>query len=327
MNFSLLTIFISFLLSLGLTGLVLRALVARSVMDIPNERSSHKIPVPRGGGWALLGVIIPALIGAAFFIDGDYRHAGLIAAVLLLAAISWMDDKRPVPPAVRLSLHIFAACLGSFSFAPDAFLFGGVLPFWLDRTVMILGWAWFINLYNFMDGIDGITGVETISIATGLCLVMTAAGIENPTVDFLTLVLTGGCLGFLAYNWHPARLFMGDVGSVPLGYMTGFCLLSLATNGYLAAAIILPLYYLADSGITIARRLLRGEKIWQAHRQHFYQKAAAKAGHAKTSLTIMLANIGLIGAAVASVVYPLGASVAAAAIVTALLVKMRRMSA
>jgi len=309
--FSLFFIMASFFLALGVTGVIKRVLLARAVLDIPNDRSSHKAPVPRGGGWALLVVLIPALIGAVVFLDHDLRHVGLVAAVFLLAGVSWLDDRRHVSAGRRLSLHILAACLGSFSFPPEDMLLGGAVPFWLDRTVMILGWAWFINLYNFMDGIDGITGVETISIATGLCLVMGAAGMDDPFVEFLTLILTGACLGFLAHNWHPAKIFLGDVGSVPLGYLAGFGLLSLAVvrqgggGGHLAAALILPLYYLADSGITITKRALRGEKIWEAHRQHFYQHAALSAGrHDKVVVWIAAANVGLIAAAVVAVSRP-----------------------
>ena len=302
---SLLYILISFLLALGLTEVVKRLLLQRAMLDIPNDRSSHKIPVPRGGGWAVLAVLVPALVGAAIFIDRDARHLYLIAAVCLLACISWIDDRKGVSARMRLSLHILAACLGSLSFSPQETLFNGIIPYGLDRAVMIVGWAWFINLYNFMDGIDGITGVETISIATGLCLVMSVAGINNMFVEYLTLILTGVCLGFLAHNWHPAKIFLGDVGSVPLGYLAGFGLLSLAVQGHLIAALLLPLYYLADSGITISKRALRGEKIWQAHRQHFYQKAALGAGkHGKVVVWIATANGGLIAAAMLSLSHP-----------------------
>jgi UDP-N-acetylmuramyl pentapeptide phosphotransferase/UDP-N-acetylglucosamine-1-phosphate transferase len=324
-TFSLAIIIAGFILALALTGFVKRALLRRALLDIPNDRSSHKIPVPRGGGWALLVILVPALIGAVVFLDSDTRHAGLIAGVILLAGISWLDDRRHVSAMRRLSMHILAACLGSMAFSPQELMLGGAVPFWLDRTLMILGWAWFINLYNFMDGIDGITGTETISIALGLCLVMSAAAIEDPFVAFLTLILTGACLGFLAHNWHPARIFLGDVGSVPLGYLAGFLLLSLAVKGYLAAAIILPLYYLADSGITIGRRALRREKIWQAHREHFYQYASLGLGrHDGTVIMIAIANLGLIGAAMISVSQPFQGLGIAILIVAVLLGKLHK---
>ncbi|MGB9152730.1 MAG: glycosyltransferase family 4 protein [Alphaproteobacteria bacterium] len=328
--FSLSVIMACFFLAIVLTSLVKNILLKNAVLDIPNERSSHKIPVPRGGGWALLAVLVPGLIGAFAFLDHDLRHMGLILAVLLLAFISWLDDRWRVSAGLRFSVHIVAACLGSFSFLPEEMLFGGAVPFWLDRTLMIVGWVWFINLYNFMDGIDGLTGVETISISTGICLVIAAAGIDEPFVEFLTLILTGACLGFLAHNWHPAKIFMGDVGSVPLGYLTGFCLLSIAVTrgaggGHLAPALLLPLYYLADSGITITKRALRGERIWEAHRQHFYQRAALSAGrHDTVVFWIMSANFGLILAAVLAVAHPLMGLVGGGLIVVLLLGKLHR---
>lgn len=295
----------SFFVALALTGWVRKVLLKRAVLDIPNDRSLHKIPVPRGGGWALMIILIPAMIGAAVLLDADARHAGLIIAVILLAAISGLDDRKHVNPLMRLSLHILAACLGSFSFSSQEMVLGGMVPFWLDRTLMILGWAWFINLYNFMDGIDGLTGVQTICIATGLCIIMVAAGIDDPFVSFLTLLTTGICLGFLAHNWHPAKIFLGDVGSIPLGFLSGFFLLSLAVKGHFAAALILPLYYLADSSITLVKRALRGEKVWQAHCEHFYQKAALKAGsHSKIVTCILFADAGLILAATLSIENP-----------------------
>jgi UDP-N-acetylmuramyl pentapeptide phosphotransferase/UDP-N-acetylglucosamine-1-phosphate transferase len=204
-------------------------------------------------------------------------------------------------------------------------LFSGALPFWLDRTLMIVGWAWFINLYNFMDGIDGITCTETIAIATGACLLMTTMNINDPFLDVLTLMLTGACLGFLALNWHPAKIFMGDVGSIPLGYLTGYALLTIAIHGHLIPALILPLYYLTDSGITIAKRALRGEKIWQAHRQHFYQRAARGLGrHDQVVFYIALANIAFIFAAILAATAPLQGALCAAVIVAILLLKMHK---
>jgi UDP-N-acetylmuramyl pentapeptide phosphotransferase/UDP-N-acetylglucosamine-1-phosphate transferase len=180
------------------------------------------------------------------------------------------------------------------------------LPFWLDRTIMIIGWAWFINLYNFMDGIDGITGVESISISAGVCFTFSIAGISNPFAGGLSTLIIGACLGFLALNWHPAKIFLGDVGSIPLGYLCGFLLLTLAVKGQLIPALIIPAYYLADSGITLMRRAARGEKVWQAHREHFYQIAAQRLGrHDRVVWRIIATNIGLIGAAAIAVNQPL----------------------
>jgi len=315
----------SFVLALILTVWARNILLKRALLDHPNERSLHTIPVPRGGGWAILAVLVPGMILTGVLHNDLTSYAGVITGVIVLALVSWFDDRKGASVTMRLSMHLFAACLGTMAFGADATLFGGGLPFWLDRLLMIVGWTWFINLYNFMDGIDGLTCAETIAIATGTCLVMTATGTSDPFVSMLTLLLTGACLGFLVLNWHPAKIFPGDVGSVPLGFLTGFILLSLAVKGHFIPALILPLYYLADSGITLAKRALRGEKVWEAHRQHFYQRAAQGFGrHDKVIYLIVIANVALISCALTAVTnLKLGFGLASA-VVAILLWKMHK---
>jgi UDP-N-acetylmuramyl pentapeptide phosphotransferase/UDP-N-acetylglucosamine-1-phosphate transferase len=298
-------ILITYVITLALTASIRRVLIKRALLDHPNERSSHKKPVPRGGGLAVVIVLVAGMLLAAHPHKILAMHAGLIFGAVILAIVSWLDDRKGLSPAARLAVHIFAACIGSFAFAPHAMIFAGLLPFWLDRAMMIIGWAWFVNLYNFMDGIDGITSVETVSIAAGACLIMTATGIIDPFADTLTLLLIGSSLGFLVFNWHPAKIFLGDVGSVPLGYLCGFVLLVLAVHGQFVPALIIPLYYLADSGITLAKRILRREKFWQPHRQHFYQRAAQRLGrHDKVVIRIIIANLALLIAALLAVFHP-----------------------
>jgi len=325
--FSLLIIAVSFVFSLVMTLRVRSLLAAKALLDQPNERSSHTIPVPRGGGLGVLAVILAGLLLTAYRQHSFGQYGALILGVILLAAISWRDDHQGVSPAKRLFVHLLAALLGSLCFDPAQTLFQGALPFYLDRAIMMIGWAWFMNLYNFMDGIDGLTGAETVALATGTCLVMSAGGITDPFVSVLTLLLTGACLGFLALNWHPAKIFLGDVGSVPLGYLAGFGLLKLALHGQWAPALILPLYYLADSGLTLGKRILKREKIWQAHRQHFYQRAAAGAGrHDKIVYAVCAANIVLMGLALYAVAQPANGLIAAGATVALLLYWMHKRS-
>ncbi|MEQ8194752.1 MAG: glycosyl transferase, partial [Rhodospirillales bacterium] len=150
---------------------------------------------------------------------------------------------------------------------------------------------------NFMDGIDGIAGVETASLGGGIVAVVLLAA-TDPALAWIGVTLIAGALGFLWWNWHPAKIFLGDTGSVPLGFVLGWLLLTLAAEGQWAAAFILPLYYLADATLTLFRRALRGEKFWQAHREHFYQRAAQRGlGHAHVSLAILAGNVGLIALA------------------------------
>lgn len=311
--------------TMSLTGWARRLLLKHNIMDQPNARSSHNVAVPRGGGWAFIPILLLGLIAPAAIPALAPTHWGLLAGFVLLAAISWLDDRYDLSARLRLLLHFIAVACALSDLPNHGIVFAGVLPAWLDHLVVLFGFVWFVNLYNFMDGIDGITCVETICIATGLCLLGDAVGLMLPSIHLLLLLLIGSALGFLAYNWHPARIFMGDIGSVPLGYLTGFALLSLACQGHLIAALILPLYYLADSGITITKRALRREKIWQAHRQHFYQHAAAGCGrHDSVVLRILTTNITLIGLALLSLTNPFYALAGAVIMVALLLLWMHK---
>jgi UDP-N-acetylmuramyl pentapeptide phosphotransferase/UDP-N-acetylglucosamine-1-phosphate transferase len=304
-----------------LTGWAVLWLRRRQILDRPNARSSHVLPTPRGGGV----VLVPLLLGGwlVSLLAGGPVPFGMTGTTVLvflstagLAAVSWLDDLRPLPPLPRFAAQAVAVTVTVFSLPGDALIFQGVAPAWLDHTLAALAWLWFINLYNFMDGIDGITGVETSSIGGGLAL-LALTGLAPAALAAPGLALMAVALGFLVWNWHPARLFMGDVGSIPLGYVIGFLLIVLAANDALAAALILPLYYVVDATTTLVRRMARGEKPWEAHRSHFYQRAVGGGqSHARISGAIGLANIGLIGCAlIAASGWPLGALAGALALV------------
>jgi UDP-N-acetylmuramyl pentapeptide phosphotransferase/UDP-N-acetylglucosamine-1-phosphate transferase len=157
-------------------------------------------------------------------------------------------------------------------------------------------WVWWVNVFNFMDGIDGIAGSEAAIIASGLVLLAIFGRPADPALAYLAATMTGAVIGFLIWNWSPARIFLGDVGSAPLGYLTGFLLLRVALEGHWKLALILPLYFLADATITLGRRLLRGERVWQAHREHFYQLAARGGlSHAAVVRRVIAADVMLIG--------------------------------
>src|SRR5580704_17593169 len=147
-----------------------------------------------------------------------------------------------------------------------------------------------------MDGIDGLAGSEAAAIGAGLLLFASIGAGADPALRTLAAVVTGAAIGFLVWNWSPAWIFFGDVGSVPLGYVLGFLLLDLAVRGFWKIALILPLYFLADATITLARRLLRGERVWEAHREHFYQQAVRRGlGHAAVVERVIAADLVLIG--------------------------------
>ncbi|MEE8515188.1 MAG: glycosyltransferase family 4 protein [Alphaproteobacteria bacterium] len=289
--------------SYGATGAVLRLLQRRAILDHPNPRSSHDTPTPRGGGIAILAVLLP--VWAALAVLSGAPQLGpirldawvLFGAAIVLGAVSWADDLRGLAPWLRLGLHFVAVAMVLATFDRDHLVFQGLLPWALDRIAAGLIWVWFINLFNFMDGIDGIAGIETITIGFGLFLLAPLAIGGEGTLFGLTIA--AAALGFLKWNWHPARVFLGDVGSVPLGLLLGWLLLDAAAAGHWAAAIILPLYYLADATITILRRLLRGERIWRAHAEHFYQAAVQRGlSHGWVAGIILAANIILIAFAV-----------------------------
>jgi UDP-N-acetylmuramyl pentapeptide phosphotransferase/UDP-N-acetylglucosamine-1-phosphate transferase len=278
-----------------------RALVAllqrAAVLDLPNERSSHAAPTPRGGGIAVVAAIAAAW--AVFCAAGVLTPASLMATVGMvgLTAVSWVDDLRGLPAALRLLIQ-FAAVTAGMWMLPGGPVFQGWLPPGFDAVASALSWVWFVNLFNFMDGIDGIAGSEAAAIGIGL-VVIAGFGIgRDPGIAALGAAIAAAALGFLVWNWAPAKIFLGDAGSVPLGYVLGFLLLELAVRGWWKAAIILPLYFLADASLTLLRRLLRGERVWQAHREHFYQRAVQRGlTHDAVVLRVIAADAILIGCA------------------------------
>jgi UDP-N-acetylmuramyl pentapeptide phosphotransferase/UDP-N-acetylglucosamine-1-phosphate transferase len=281
------------------TRWVLAYLRRRAVLDHPNARSSHTAPTPRGGGIGLLAVALP-LVAAIFWLHTpDATDVQVVLALAAaLAVVSWIDDLRGIGVALRLAAHVVAVAIALALMPERLLVFQGVLPLALDRVAAALAWVWFLNLYNFMDGIDGITGVETIAIGLGLFALLATAGndIGPPGIALAlaALVTSSAAAGFLILNWHPARVFMGDVGAIALGYLLGWFLLTLAAWGYWSAALILPGYYLADATITIVRRALAGEAVWQAHAKHFYQRAVQRGlGHARVARFIAAGNVFL----------------------------------
>jgi UDP-N-acetylmuramyl pentapeptide phosphotransferase/UDP-N-acetylglucosamine-1-phosphate transferase len=267
----------------------------RALFDIPNERSSHAVPTPRGGGIAVIGAVLLAWIGLAIAGCVPLWIGAVVLGTVVLAAVSWLDDLRGVPPALRLVAQTAAVAIG-FAALPTE---GGIPGAWLGPGPAIaaagLAWLWFVNLFNFMDGIDGLAGSEAVAIGGGLALYAGIGGGLDPQHAALAAAVAGAAAGFLVWNWSPARIFLGDVGSAPLGYLLGFLLLDRALRGRWEIALILPLYFLADATITLARRLLRGERIWLAHRQHFYQCAVRRGrAHAAVVRRVAAADLLLI---------------------------------
>jgi UDP-N-acetylmuramyl pentapeptide phosphotransferase/UDP-N-acetylglucosamine-1-phosphate transferase len=252
-------------------------------------------------------------------------HVLLLASFTGLACVSWIDDRRGLTPGIRLLIQAIAAtlCLASL---PAEMRIMPTIPLTAERIIAGIAWLWFVNLYNFMDGIDGLAGGESIAVAAGYLLVMARAGGHDPLWQ-LALIIAAACAGYLAWNWHPAKVFMGDAGSIPLGFVLGWLMLDLALAGNGAASLILPLYFVADATVTLGKRLLQGKSPWQAHRQHFYQRAVlGGTTPAALVLRIMAVNGVLIGLALLSIAYPILATIGAVAAVAALLVHLEMLA-
>ncbi len=270
----------------------------RAIMDVPNERSSHAEVTPRGGGIATTaGMLLGLIVWMA--LEPDPVMPMVVLGMAVLAIVSWLDDRSGgLPVGVRFGAQ--AICVGVvIAMLPlEATVTQGLVPVWFERVVLFFAWMWFTNLFNFMDGINGITGVEMAAIGAGFTLLSVIEGVVAPA----GLIVAAAALGFLPWNWGKARAFLGDVGSVPAGYLLGALLLALALSGHWAAALILPMYYWVDATFTLLRRGLRGEKVWQAHRSHFYQQGARKLGsHAAVAMRIAALNLLLVVLAVVSI--------------------------
>ncbi|QDM17809.1 glycosyltransferase family 4 protein [Tardiphaga sp. vice352] len=253
--------------------IAIRPLLARYALARPNARSSHRIPTPQGGGVAVIAAAL-AVAGStiAMALPEALPSLGvLFAATVLMAVIGAIDDIRPIPVAPRLLLQ--AAAVGAVLYAlPTGLQIVPACPLWLERLVLLVAGLWFVNLVNFMDGLDWITAAEVIPVTAALAL-FGLFGALSPAAALVAGALGGAMLGFAPFNRPVAKIFLGDVGSLPIGLLLAWCFVELAFAGHLVAAILLPLYYLADATLTLLRRAARREAVWMAHRSHFYQRA------------------------------------------------------
>lgn len=259
---------------------------------------------------ATIGVVLGASAIASWSTVGP-----VLAGTVMLAIVGAVDDIIVLPALPRL-LCQGAAAVGIVYALRDQPPIFDALPASIEAVVVVLAVIWFVNLVNFMDGIDLITVVEIVPITIGIA-VLTLLGEAPAIAGAVACTLLGGMLGFVPFNRPIARVFLGDVGSLPIGLLVAWLLLLLACGGHLAAAILLPLYYLADATITLGRRALRRERLWIAHRTHFYQRATDLGFTvAEIDARIFVTNAVLTGCAIASVrtqgalqVVPLGIGV------------------
>lgn len=252
---------------------LLRPLLQRYALARPNARSSHSVPTPQGGGVAVIAAVIVsiAISVSLFGATADSVLFPVLVATVFLAFVGAYDDLRTTPVLPRMLMQ--AAAVGFVLAAlPAEFHLVSVLPVWAERVLLLIGGLWFVNLVNFMDGLDWMTAAEVVPVTAALALFGFCGELpSDPTL--VALALGGAMIGFAPFNKPVAKLFLGDVGSLPIGLLMGWCLLQLAESGHLLAALLLPLYYLADATLTLLGRLMRGEAIWVAHRSHLYQQA------------------------------------------------------
>ena len=260
------------LLSAAVTWAI-RPLMLRHALARPNARSSHRIPTPQGAG---IAVIVATLIAAIAVVALAGTSAMKIPAIvfgatLFIAAVGLADDVHSIPVLPRLLLQAAAVAAIVFT-APESLRIVDTLPLWIERGLVLLAGLWFVNLVNFMDGLDLMTAAEAVPISAAIAL-LGWLGEVPATTTIVAAALCGALLGFTPFNRPVAKIFLGDVGSLPIGLLLGWCLLQLAWHQQLAACVLLPLYYLTDATVTLVRRMMKREPFWAAHRSHYYQRA------------------------------------------------------
>jgi UDP-N-acetylmuramyl pentapeptide phosphotransferase/UDP-N-acetylglucosamine-1-phosphate transferase len=287
--------------------LLLLPLLQRYALARPNARSSHKIPTPQGAGIGVIAATIVTVVATALTL-GDFSDRSLwllLAATIFIALVGAADDVSPIPVLPRLLLQATGVAIVIAALPSDLRIVPS-LPFWIERPFLGLAILWFINLYNFMDGIDWMTAAETVPVTVGLVIVGSLGALPLSGIVVAT-ALCGAVVGFVPFNRPIAKLFLGDVGSLAIGLLVAWLLVVVAGRGHLAAALLLPLYYIADATITLFRRIVRGETIWLAHRTHFYQRATGGLTVMTIVGRVLAVNIVLAGLASSTIIFTTGA--------------------
>ncbi len=279
-------------------------ILMHAALAAQTDRSLHRTPTPQWGGVVVVAttLAIAALAGMVLRPEpGLSLHAGTVfGAALLLLVLGAVDDVLVLGAAPKLLAQAAAVGLVIWSLPHSARL----LPFapaWAESAILFVAVLWFVNLVNFMDGLDWMMVAEVVPVTAGLAVLAWLGAL--PTQGLVVgLALNGAMLGFAPFNRPIARLFLGDMGSLPIGLLLGWLLLLVATTGHLAAAVLLPLYFVADASLTLFRRLRAGERVWEGHRSHFYQRAVDKGMRNEAIVArIFLVNLGLAAMAALSV--------------------------
>jgi UDP-N-acetylmuramyl pentapeptide phosphotransferase/UDP-N-acetylglucosamine-1-phosphate transferase len=281
-------------------------LFGRFALAVPNERSSHGVATPQWGGlavvFATMAVTVLAMVLAPNHASATVSQMFLvILAALFLTALGVVDDLRSLGPGAKLAVQAIAVLM-VLAALPDGMRVLPFLPHWAERAMLVVSALWLVNLVNFMDGIDWMMVAEVVPVTAGVALIG-ILGALPPEGLVVALALNGAMLGFAPFNRPVARLFLGDMGSLPIALLLAWMLILVAGSGHLVAAVLLPLYFVADATVTLVRRLLAGERVWEAHRTHFYQRASDN-GFTNLEIVARVAavNLGLVVLAAVSVV-------------------------
>jgi UDP-N-acetylmuramyl pentapeptide phosphotransferase/UDP-N-acetylglucosamine-1-phosphate transferase len=274
-------------------------LLRRHALARPNARSSHRVPTPQGGGIAVIAAALSAAAAGAYLMNVTVP-AAVFGAALFIALVGFADDIKSIPVVPRLLLQAAAVAAVVFA-APADLRIMPAAPIEIERGLLLLAGLWFVNLVNFMDGLDLMTVAEAVPVA-GALILLGSSGELPASATIVAAALCGAMIGFAPFNRPVAKIFLGDVGSLPIGLLLGWCLLQLALNQQLIAALLLPLYYLADATITLFWRMARREPFWAAHRKHFYQRATDNGfAVSRTVGEVFSLNVALAALAIVSV--------------------------
>jgi UDP-N-acetylmuramyl pentapeptide phosphotransferase/UDP-N-acetylglucosamine-1-phosphate transferase len=315
----------------------LKPLLIRYLLAHPNARSSHRIATPQGAGVAVIAALL-IVLAAAWLLTGRGDVAAsllpVLAAAAALTVLGLADDARALPVWLRFVGQTVAAMVMLFSLPPNLHFFPDLLPLPVERALLVIGTVWFVNAINFLDGIDWITAAQVVPMTLGIA-VLAKLGTIPASIGVLALVLLGAMIGFALFNKHPAQVFLGDAGSLPIGLLLAFMLIVVASADKIAAPL-LALYTLADSTVTLFRRALDREPLFTAHRRHFYQLAVIR-GLTPPQVTTRIFLLGLFLAFLAVVAAKMesdradlllfGAGAAATGLLLAILARGRRYQA
>ena len=315
--------------SLILTYLLIYVMPAFGIIDVPSKRRAHLKSTPRGGGLSFVMIFSVAFPAFEYLIINSLAGAIMLMQLFIpISILSFIDDISHVFIPLRLLMHILCSCLAVMWMIHPNTILHYEIPMVLDLAIGVFALLSFLNIYNFLDGIDGITANESIHLSSTILLLCMLRYDIIPNVDNIIIIATiifGWSLGFIFFNWQPARIFIGDVGSIGLGFLLGICLLTIASASakLFVACVIAALYYIADGGMTLLIRIVKGERIWEPHLQHFFQKAVRKGQtHAFIVKRIMRCNIMLMLFSINSLYYPVVSIICAIITVTMTIIRL-----